>query len=152
MVIGAMQPDSGSFTAAVDGKASLTEFEVVRREWRSNCSCWVTVVDLWPRTGRKHQLRVHLAAAGHPIVGEPRYLPDPENPQFSGWLARGVYLCAVELAFVHPVTGAALRWEVDEPAKFRGLIGRKPQPRGKRVARQVAWVWSAQLRSESSKS
>ena len=34
---------------------------------------WVTTVDLWPHTGRKHQLRRHLALVGHPLVGDPRY-------------------------------------------------------------------------------
>ncbi|KAL4425263.1 hypothetical protein ABPG75_009279 [Micractinium tetrahymenae] len=34
---------------------------------------WVTTVDLWPHTGRKHQLRRHMALLGHPLVGDPRY-------------------------------------------------------------------------------
>lgn len=39
----------------------------------SSTAVWVTTVDLWPHTGRKHQLRRHMALIGHPLVGEPRY-------------------------------------------------------------------------------
>ena len=39
----------------------------------SSTAVWVTTVDLWPHTGRRHQLRRHMALIGHPLVGEPRY-------------------------------------------------------------------------------
>ena len=39
----------------------------------SSAAVWVTTVDLWPHTGRRHQLRRHMALLGHPLVGEPRY-------------------------------------------------------------------------------
>ena len=39
----------------------------------SSAAAWVTTVDLWPHTGRKHQLRRHMALLGHPLVGDPRY-------------------------------------------------------------------------------
>lgn len=39
----------------------------------SSTALWVTTVDLWPHTGRKHQLRRHMALLGHPLVGDPRY-------------------------------------------------------------------------------
>lgn len=53
-----------------DGKPSVTEFSVERR-----LPCF-TVVRLKPRTGRAHQLRVHMASLGHPIVGDKIYGPD----------------------------------------------------------------------------
>lgn len=39
----------------------------------SSTAVWITTIDLWPHTGRKHQLRRHMALLGHPLVGEPRY-------------------------------------------------------------------------------
>lgn len=54
----------------VDGKPSVTEFEVEQR------LLGFTVVRLKPQTGRAHQLRVHLAWLGHPIVGDKVYGPD----------------------------------------------------------------------------
>jgi len=53
-----------------DGKPSVTEFSVEHR------LSGFTVVRLQPRTGRAHQLRVHLASLGHPIVGDKIYGPD----------------------------------------------------------------------------
>lgn len=58
-------------------------------------------------TGRTHQLRVHLTALGHPIVGDPTYRPPAELTQALG--ARRPVLHAAALALDHPVTGAPLR-------------------------------------------
>lgn len=60
----------GSGRMGVDeqkGKASRTAFEVVRRY------SWCTLMHAFPETGRRHQLRVHFYAIGHPIVGDRRY-------------------------------------------------------------------------------
>jgi len=51
-----------------DGKAAITDFAVVERAHRR--AAWVA---LWPRTGRTHQLRVHMAAIGTPILGDAKY-------------------------------------------------------------------------------
>jgi len=77
---GVVAPDKGTIDAplrqfgsgrvAVDserGKGSVTEFQVVER-FRS-----YTLVEAYPRTGRRHQIRVHLYHLGHPIVGDPLY-------------------------------------------------------------------------------
>jgi 23S rRNA pseudouridine1911/1915/1917 synthase len=55
----------------LDGALASTEFSVVRRFRRRGRS--YTLLRLLPRTGRKHQLRIHLAAIGHPIVGDKLY-------------------------------------------------------------------------------
>ncbi len=78
---------------------------------------WLARVDCWPITGRSHQLRVHLAHAGLPIVGDPKY----------GVRAKGIerpLLHATGLAFVHPETGREVRVESSPPwtlASLRGL-------------------------------
>lgn len=66
---------------------------------------------LEPFTGRTHQLRVHLAAIGHPIAGDPLYAP-PEGQA----LAARLLLHASELAFTHPVTSLPL--SLSHPAPF----------------------------------
>ncbi|MEW5771096.1 MAG: RluA family pseudouridine synthase [Pseudomonadota bacterium] len=70
-----------------------------------------TRVELEPLTGRSHQLRVHLQALGHPILGDPLYAP-PAVLTAAGRLL----LHASRLAFTHPITGADLGF--DCPADF----------------------------------
>lgn len=72
-------------------------------------------------TGRKNQIRVHMADLGHPIVGDRRFgaATDP--------LER-VCLHAAELSFTHPGTGQALTFQSPTPGSFRGLVGEAPAP------------------------
>ncbi|HJN76908.1 MAG TPA: pseudouridine synthase [Myxococcota bacterium] len=72
----------------------------------------LTTVDLWPETGRTHQLRRHMASLGHPILGDEAYT--------SGKVLRraGLFLAAIELGLPHPVGGNPLRIERSEPDKF----------------------------------
>lgn len=74
---------------------------------------WLTTVDLWPETGRTHQLRVHMASLGHPILGDDLYTGDVPNL----W-KKGLHLWALGLTVPHPDTDAPLTVAIDEPAKF----------------------------------
>lgn len=65
-----------------------------------------TRLGLEPVTGRSHQLRVHLAAIGHPILGDALYAPAPVQA-----MANRLLLHASSLALQHPATGVALQWE-----------------------------------------
>ena len=71
-------------------------------------------------TGRTHQIRIHFAAAGHPIVGERVYRKRTlgEPPVKTQRQA----LHASELAFVHPGTGLRMRFEAPLPDDFRALV------------------------------
>jgi tRNA pseudouridine32 synthase/23S rRNA pseudouridine746 synthase len=86
------------------GKPSLTRYRVIAREPDR------TRVALEPLTGRSHQLRVHLRALGHPIVGDALYAP----PDIAAQAPR-LLLHAHTLAFVHPVTGEPLFFESPVP-------------------------------------
>lgn len=75
-----------------------------------------TRVELEPLTGRSHQLRVHLQAVGHPILGDPLYAP----PAIIA-AAERLLLHASRLAFTHPITGGALLFEsAPPPFSLRG--------------------------------
>lgn len=80
-----------------------------------------SLVQVRLETGRKHQIRVHLAEQGHPICGDERY-GAKTNP--------GGRLClhAGELGFTHPATGRKERWSSPAPAAFYTLAGLTPPP------------------------
>lgn len=88
-----------------DGKPSRTVFQVLER--RENI-CKLALV---PVTGRTHQLRLHCAYMGFPILGDPQYGSE-RSRAFSETLGlTGQLLCARRLEFVHPLTGQPLRLE-----------------------------------------
>jgi hypothetical protein len=62
----------GRVTFSLAGKPSCTEYRVVQHTHSALCGT-VTTVDMWPHTGRTHQLRKHLAMIGHPILGDVLY-------------------------------------------------------------------------------
>jgi len=91
------------------GKPSLTRFTVVSRD----VAAQRTRVSLEPVTGRSHQLRVHLLALGHPIVGDELYAP-PVPDALADAPAR-MRLHAAELGLPHPVSGEPMHWRSDVP-------------------------------------
>ena len=86
------------------GRPSVTRWRVLAR------SQGTTRLELEPLTGRSHQLRVHLKAIGHPILGDALYAP-PEVRD----LAPRLLLHASRLAFAHPASGDALEFESRVP-------------------------------------
>jgi tRNA pseudouridine32 synthase/23S rRNA pseudouridine746 synthase len=87
------------------GKPALTHYRVLARH-----ADGTSRVELQPVTGRTHQLRVHLAAIGHPIVGDALYASAAAQPACDRLL-----LHAASLAFAHPHTGQPMRLQAAEP-------------------------------------
>lgn len=85
-----------------NGKPAITRYEVLTYDKETDTSRLV----LQPVTGRTHQLRVHLAAIGHPIVGDTLY---------GGRIAARLMLHAARLGFFHPLHGGYLEWASAPP-------------------------------------
>lgn len=111
IVIGRLE-DSGRLESDIEGKVAISRYQAVAHS-RSLHNEWLTRVDLFPETGRTHQLRIHMSELGHPILGDP--LHGKEGFVLRG---RGLFLCAVELRFPHPVSGEPLHLEIEDPGKF----------------------------------
>ena len=80
-----------------------------------------TLVECRLETGRTHQIRIQLAETGHPLLGEPVYVPRDFPPLPP---APRLMLHAAELGFVHPTTGRALHFEDPLPDDLRGVLQR----------------------------
>ena len=95
------------------GREALTAYEVVERYDE------VTLVRLFPKTGRTHQIRVHLAAIGHPIVGDAVY--GRSRVQSGRVLLSRQALHAARIVFTHPHTGARVAFTAPLPADLAAL-------------------------------
>ena len=95
----AKQPGTGGEKMMVDetehGQSARTRYRVIGRA--GNAACWV---ELQPLTGRTHQLRVHMAAIGHPIVGDGKY--GGQAAFLTGSISRKMHLHARRLRIEHP--------------------------------------------------
>jgi 23S rRNA pseudouridine1911/1915/1917 synthase len=98
------------------GKRAVTRYRVLERFPRGPC----TYVEARLLTGRTHQIRVHFAATGHPVVGDGTY-----RPRSAARLAvepDGLALHAAELGFVHPATGQPVTFTVSLPPRLERLL------------------------------
>ena len=101
---------------AATGKKAATEVEVRERLPRA------TLVEAKPRTGRTHQIRVHLAAIGHPVLGDRTYGGAGQDATLLG-LTRP-FLHSWKLAFDHPMTGKRIEVEDTLPSDLEGALKR----------------------------
>ena len=125
------------------GRPARTEYRVTERLDGFTC------LTLRPRTGRRHQIRVHLQAIGHPVVGDKlygaaeshhlRYIERGFDERMRReLLAERQLLHAAEIALRHPGDGRAVRFEAPLPEDMRDFIlrsgGSSPSPSGVRSA------------------
>lgn len=94
-----------------DGRRAVTHYKVLER-YKAN-----TLVECRLETGRTHQIRVHMAHIGHPLVGDPVYGHKKQRFNLKGQL-----LHAKVLGFIHPTTNEYIQFESDIPDYFKKII------------------------------
>jgi 23S rRNA pseudouridine1911/1915/1917 synthase len=112
------------------GKAALTRYKVIHPYGHAH-GLFAALVECRLATGRTHQIRVHMSAKGHPIIGDPLYLRRiPATAKGLKDELRGALLDfprqalhAASLGFAHPRTGAFMRFETPPPTDMLSLIG-----------------------------
>ncbi|MXP13397.1 RNA pseudouridine synthase [Altererythrobacter confluentis] len=151
------QPGTGGEKMHVDeenGQTARTRYRVIERA--GNSACWV---ELQPLTGRTHQLRVHMAAIGHPIVGDGKY--GGQDAFLTGSISRKLHLHARRLVIDHP-DGAPLDVTAELPLHFaasmeqlgfdislsEALPDDEPTPMSREQKKQSARQHSKQIRKE----
>ena len=108
--------------AAPEGKRSITLVRIAKK------LAGATLLDVTIKTGRTHQIRVHLTHEGHPIVGDAKYGDFALNKAFArGEAAPGcrfdrMFLHAKQLRFTHPASGEVLELDAPLPAECEALI------------------------------
>ena len=112
--IGRDQRDPLRMAVSVNGRFARTQYEVLQ-EFDELIACALVRCDL--ETGRTHQIRVHLGAIGHPVIGDALYKGVREGLKFER-----PALHAAVLAFEHPVTGDEMTFEAPLAADFTALL------------------------------
>ena len=106
----------GEITSAIDGKPSESHYKILESV-NSKRFGQLNFVELQPKTGRRHQLRKHLASIGNPILGDKDYGID--GLILNG---KGLYLHAYGLLFSHPFTNEELHITDVFPKRFIKLF------------------------------
>ena len=119
--IGRHQTQRTRMAVTEHGRAARTHYRVLERYARA------TLIECSLDTGRTHQIRVHLQAIGHPLVGDPVYRagrrlgPANASGPLAGFKRQALH--AYRLGLVHPTSGAAMQWEAPLPADMSALLG-----------------------------
>ena len=113
MPIGRSTKDRKKMAVTEKGKEAITHFKVIKRYPKENC----TLLEVRIETGRTHQIRVHLAQIGYPIIGDTTYSNGKNK-----WNIEGQCLHANSLEFTHPTTGKKMKMEARLPNYFEKLL------------------------------
>lgn len=109
--IGRHKTDRKKMAIVPDGRYAYTAYRVVERY------NGFTYLECRLRTGRTHQIRVHMASIGHPLAGDPVYGPKAVITRLQGQC-----LHAKVLGFTHPITGKTMRFEAPLPSWFTEFL------------------------------
>jgi len=117
-VVAGKLPDVGEISTKIGNQNATSSYKCLNRCHSLKIE-WLSLTQLIPHTGRTHQLRIHMASIGFPIVGDSKY---GVGPLLRG---KGLFLSAVELIFKHPCTKETVTITVRQPKKFDAIMERE---------------------------
>lgn len=103
------------FMVIISGRPAVTRYEV--KTYFEKYS----LVSVYPKTGRTHQIRVHFKHLGHPLVADPFYLGEKRLKVDSSWCPR-LFLHSQELSFRHPESQQLVKFEADLPDDLKTAL------------------------------
>ena len=119
---------TGAMHVRIDGKKSESQYESLEQIHTIHGN-GLSLLRVFPKTGRKHQIRIHLAKSGHPILGDDLY-----NAAGKTYKGKGLFLAATGLDLVHPRTQEKMHFEIPVPNKFSAMMAYQKR----RAAHQVS--------------
>ncbi len=126
IVAGKLKDESGTFRSYLATDENLNRFstndhatgQLAITHWKTmNRYGDASMLQVQLETGRRNQIRVHLAEHGHPVLGDPRY--QSSIAQHSRWPHKRIALHAESLGFDHPQTGESLFFQTEWPQEFK---------------------------------
>ena len=123
--VGRLPWNTERFGVVPGGKEAVTRFKAVSCQLSAVSKEYLTLVELYPETGRTHQIRVHLKYINHPIVGDYLYAGRKVSRSDRAGDAPRVMLHAQKITFTHPGTGKVLAIEAPIPQDMNRIINSK---------------------------
>lgn len=128
--MGRSSADRKKFAVDIDGKMSETAYTVLQffpnlpkgiSQKKGKSYQGFSLIELRPKTGRTHQIRVHMAAIHHPLVGDLTYAGKKRAVVDQEWCPRQ-FLHAKELCFTHPTSGEHVCFSAPLPVDLQGVL------------------------------
>jgi 23S rRNA pseudouridine1911/1915/1917 synthase len=134
--LGRMSADRQKFAVVSDGRPAVTDYEVVGyypdfndlgieklKKFKKKISVYqgFSLVNCWPKTGRTHQIRVHLKHWKHPLVGDNKYVGKKRTKLDAIWCSRQ-FLHAAEIEFTHPRSGEKVSFSAELAVDLKEVL------------------------------
>lgn len=120
-IVNGEPPKKGIVDTKIQNKEAFSSY-ITLKTVNSLVAGKISLLKLFPTTGRKHQLRIHLSSIGHPIAGDKEYAGN--FPLLKG---KGMFLSATSIKFLHPDKQTIMSFELDIPYKFKSLLKREEE-------------------------
>lgn len=119
--VGRLPWNRKQFGVVADGREAVTRYKVLDSKYFETHKEHLTLLELYPETGRTHQIRVHLKYIGHPIFADFLYAGRKTSRDDRKKLSR-VFLHAAKITFIHPTTNKSMTVESKLPSELEAVI------------------------------